>query len=136
MSTQGISNMLAYGASAAVRRHVWESLERLGCCGGVDWGGRAGVGRGSAILGLRSVAREMETMGSRSSGGGGGGGGGVIRSAASDHSDAMSGGGGGDGDLTSGANRSDVDEDGNKHDSDGKEVLLEVDLSADDLTGR
>ena len=41
MSTQGISNMLAYGASSAVRRHVLESLES--CCG---CGGGARVGRG------------------------------------------------------------------------------------------
>ena len=130
MSTQGISNMMVYGASAAVRRHVWESLEKMGCCGGVDWGGGGtGVGRGSATLGLRGVAREMEMRGSGSSGGRGGGGGGVIRSAAPGHSNAMTGNGG-DGDLTSGAHRSNIHE--NEHDSDGKEVLLEVDLSTAD----
>ena len=81
---------------------------------------------GSAALGLRGVAREME-MGGFSRGSGGG----VIRSAAAASAAPgncaatnESGGGGGGGGSSSGGGMQEGD--------DGKEVLLEIDLSSGD----
>lgn len=104
--------MLAYGASAAVQKHVLESLE--GCCGGRGGGGwwwwwRGGrEGRGNATAGLRGFSRGME-MSQR----GGRDGGKSTRSAA-DSTITVSGGGGG------------------KAGDEGAEVLLEIDLSSDE----
>jgi hypothetical protein len=67
MSTQGVGNVIAYGMSAAVRKHVAETMARA-CGGGLGSGG-------DARAGLKSVRRELE-LGNRGSGGGGGGSGG------------------------------------------------------------
>ena len=58
MSTQGISNMVAYGLSPKVREYAVQCAEQSWCC--------AVRGKGSAAAGLKGIAREME-MGSRGS---------------------------------------------------------------------